>query len=94
MSLIKRPLLTEKMTTLGERNQYAFEVELASNKIEIAREIEKQFEVEVLSIRTIRYKGKRKVQFTRRGRFEGKRPEWKKAIVTLKEGQTIDVLEV
>jgi large subunit ribosomal protein L23 len=81
------------MTTLNERNQYAFEVAIDANKIEIAKAIEKRFEVNVLSIRTQRYKGKSKTQFTRRGRFEGKRPGWKKAIVTLKEGQTIEVLE-
>ncbi len=91
--IIKRPILTEKMTMLNERHQYAFEVELNANKIEIAKAIEKRFEVDVVSIRTIRYKGKRKVQFTRRGRFSGKRADWKKAIVTLKEGQTIEVLE-
>jgi large subunit ribosomal protein L23 len=92
-TIIKRPILTEKMTTLNERNQYAFEVAIDANKIEIAKAIEKRFEVNVLSIRTQRYKGKNKTQFTRRGRFEGKRPGWKKAIVTLQEGQTIEVLE-
>lgn len=92
-TIIKRPILTEKMTTLNEQNQYAFEVELNANKIEISKAIEKRFEVNVISIRTQRYKGKRKVQMTRRGRFGGKRPDWKKAIVTLKEGQTIEVLD-
>ena len=92
-TIIKRPILTEKMTMLNERNQYAFEVDINANKIEIARAIEMRFEVNVVSVRTQRYKGKRKVQLTRRGRFAGKRADWKKAIVTLKEGQTIDVLE-
>ena len=92
-TIIKRPILTEKMTTLNEQGQYAFEVDINANKIQIAQAIEKRFEVNVLSIRTIRYKGKRKSQFTKRGRFEGRRPSWKKAIVTLKEGQTIEVLE-
>ncbi len=92
-TIIKRPLLTEKMTMLNAHRQYAFEVMITANKIEIARAIEKQFSVNVESIRTIRYKGKQKSQFTRRGRFTGRRPSWKKAIVTLKEGQTIEVFE-
>lgn len=92
-SIIKRPILTEKMTNLGDRGQFAFEVELDANKIEIAKAVEKRFSVEVTSIRTILYKGKRKSQFTRRGRKEGRRRDWKKAIVTLKTGQTIDFIE-
>ena len=92
-SIIKRPILTEKMTMLGERNQYAFEVDINANKIEISNAIEKRFSVEIESVRTIRYKGKRKSQFTRRGRLEGFRASWKKAIVTLKEGQSIELLE-
>lgn len=92
-SIIKRPILTEKMTMLGERHQFAFEVDINANKIEISNAIEKRFSVEIESIRTIRYKGKRKSQFTRRGRLAGSRPNWKKAIVTLKEGQTIELLE-
>ncbi|MCZ7556641.1 MAG: 50S ribosomal protein L23 [Bacteroidia bacterium] len=92
-SIIKRPILTEKMTMLGEKHQYAFEVDINANKIEIAKAIEKRFSVDIESIRTIRYKGKRKAQFTRRGRIPGNRPNWKKAIVTLKQGQTIELLE-
>ncbi len=92
-TIIKRPILTEKMTTLGEKHQYAFEVDVNSNKIEIAAAIAKRFSVDIASIRTIRYKGKRKSQFTRRGRMVGNRSSWKKAIVTLKEGQSIELLE-
>ncbi|HOJ04318.1 MAG TPA: 50S ribosomal protein L23 [Bacteroidota bacterium] len=92
-SIIKRPILTEKMTTLGEHGQYAFEVDVKANKIEIAKAISKRFSVDVASIRTILYKGKRKAQFTKRGRLQGSRPSWKKAIVTLKKGQTIELLE-
>lgn len=92
-NIIKRPILTEKMTMLAEKNQYAFEVDINANKIEIAKAIEKRFSVEIESIRTIRYKGKRKSQFTRRGRLPGSRSNWKKAIVTLKTGQTIELLE-
>lgn len=92
--VIVKPILTEKMTTLGELRQYAFEVDINANKIDIVRAIEERFSVHVTSVRTIRYKGKTKAQFTRRGRFEGRRASWKKAIVTLKEGDTIELLEV
>ncbi|MFZ1731750.1 MAG: 50S ribosomal protein L23 [Bacteroidota bacterium] len=92
-SIIKRPILTEKMTMLAEHQQYAFEVDINANKIEIAQAITKRFAVEIQSIRTIRYKGKRKSQFTKRGRLAGNRASWKKAIITLKPGQSIELLE-
>ena len=91
-NVVIRPLLTEKMTELTEKNnQYGFIVDINANKIEIAKAIEKRFEVNVESVNTIRHKGKTKTQFTRRGRFSGRTPRYKKAIVTLKEGQTIDL---
>ena len=91
--IIKRPILTEKMTALGDKRQYAFEVAITANKIEIAKAIEKRFSVNVESIRTIRYKGKLKTHFTKKGRFTGNRPDWKKAIVTLVKNQSIDLIE-
>ncbi len=91
MSII-RPLLTEKNTKLQEQHQYVFEVTKNSNKIEIEREIEKRFNVKVKSIRTVIAKGKVITSMTRRGRFEGRRSDRKKAIVTLMEGYTIDLL--
>ena len=87
--ILKRPIVTEKMTALQERGQYAFEVELAANKIEIARAVEKKFNVTVVDVRTSRHKGKMKSQMTRKGRFAGRTPAWKKAIVRLKDGDTI-----
>ncbi|MBM4167929.1 MAG: 50S ribosomal protein L23 [Ignavibacteria bacterium] len=92
-SLLRRPILTEKMNILKDVRQYAFEVPHDANKIEIAREIEKKFKVKVESIRTQKVKGKHKTQFRRSGRFEGRTRSWKKAIVTLKEGDVIDLLE-
>lgn len=92
-AILKRPLITEKMTALADKRQYAFEVDLNANKIEIARAIEKKFNVTVESIRTIRSKGKRKSQMTKRGRIPGKRADFKKAIVTLKQDQKIDFFE-
>ncbi len=91
-SLLVRPLLTEKNTKLQEKRQYVFEVVKDSNRIEIKREIEKRFNVKVRSVRTVVVKGKIIGTLTKRGRFEGRRPKRKKAVVTLMEGYTIDLL--
>lgn len=88
--IIVRPLLTEKSTKMKEAtNTVAFVVDKRSNKIEIKRAVQKMFDVHVKDVRTMVVHGKVK----RMGRFEGKRPDWKKAVVTLKEGETIDFLE-
>lgn len=81
------------MTILQDKRQYAFEVDTEANKVEIARAVEKKFNVTVESIRTLSLKGKAKSQLTRRGRFSGTTSHWKKAIVTLKEGEKIDFVE-
>ncbi len=87
-----RPLVTEKMTQITEKiNKYGFVVDVNSNKIEIAKAIKERFNVDVVSVNTVKYKGKTKTQFTKKGRFEGKTPQFKKAYVSLKEGQTIDL---
>ncbi len=93
-SVLIRPLITEKMTGISEKHsaKYGFVVELDANKIEIAKAVKTKFNVDVISVNTIRYKGKEKTQFTKKGRFSGRTPKFKKAIVTLKEGQTIDIL--
>ncbi len=91
--ILKRPIVTEKMTALQEKGQYAFEVERDANKIEIKRAVEKKFNVTVLDVRTTVHKGKAKSQMSRRGRFEGRTPAWKKAIVRLKEGDKIQFFE-
>ncbi len=93
VSILKRPILTEKMNILKDVRQYAFEVPLDSNKIEIVKAIEKKFKVKVTSVRTQKIKGKKKSQFRRGGRFEGRTRMWKKALVTLKEGDSIELLE-
>jgi len=90
--VIKRPIVTEKAMKMQQSNQYCFEVALNSNKIEIKKAIEKMFEVNVLSIRTTRVKPKVKSRFTRRGLQKGKTNERKKAYITVKEGQTIDIV--
>lgn len=81
------------MTALSERRQYAFEVAMDANKIELIKAIQKRFNVTVVSARTAVVKGKKKTQLTRRGRFEGKVADRKKIIVTLKDGDKIDLVE-
>ena len=86
--VLKRPLITEKSNALREDdNQYAFEVASDANKVEIRQAVEAVFEVKVESVNTLTVMGKTR----RRGWVAGRRPNWKKAMVTLEEGQTIDV---
>lgn len=92
-TILVRPLITEKNTQLQEtQNQYAFEVGIDSNKIEIAKAVEKKFNVRVSKVRTVVVKGKKKSRMTKRGRFEGFRSDRKKAIVTLHKDSKIDFL--
>ena len=88
--VIKRPLVTEK-STIGreEANVVTFAVDPRANKMEIQRAVETLFEVDVLGVRTMRMRGKKR----RMGKFVGSRPEWKKAIVRLAEGQSIEFFE-
>ena len=80
--IIVRPLISEKSTDMMEENKYTFVVSSKANKIEIKNALESIFDVQVQSVNTANYKGKRK----RLGRFpEGKQPSWKKAIITLSE---------
>ncbi|MGA9117486.1 MAG: 50S ribosomal protein L23 [Bacteroidota bacterium] len=93
IEILKRPIVTEKMTALQEKGQYAFEVDRQANKIEIKRAVEKKFGVTVLDVRTLRHKGKAKAQMTRKGRFSGRTASWKKAVVRLKEGDKIEFFQ-
>ena len=89
-NVVKRALITEKGTVLREtRNQYHFEVARDANKIEIKRAIEAVFHVKVDSVQTMQMKGKQQM----RGRVIGYRNDWKKAIVTLKPDQKIELFE-
>ena len=91
-SVLVRPLITEKMNNLTEKQvQYGFLVDVNANKIEIAKAIKNKFNVDVVNVNTIKYKGKTKTQFTRKGYFKGKSASFKKALVTLKDGQKIDM---
>jgi large subunit ribosomal protein L23 len=88
------PLITEKMTNMSaDGGKYGFLVNTNANKIEIAKAIEKKFNVHVASVRTINHSGKTKTQFRKSGRFVGKTAKYKKAIVTLKKGETIELFE-
>ncbi len=86
--VLRRPLVTEKSSALkAESNKIVFEVAPQANKIEIKKAVEKLFEVNVDDVRTMVVRGKPK----RIGRFVGRRKNWKKAVVTLKEGTDLDV---
>jgi large subunit ribosomal protein L23 len=90
--ILLSPLYTEKMAGLQDAlNKYAFKVARDANKIEIKRAIETKFEVEVKSVRTMNMPGKIRQQLTRKGRFHGRRPSWKKAIITLESGHKLDL---
>ncbi len=89
--IILKPVITEKMTDLGEKlNRYGFIVLKDANKIEIKNAIEHLYGVEVVAINTMNYSGKTKSRFTKAGFISGKTGAYKKAIVTLAEGETID----
>ncbi len=88
--VVKRPLITEKAERNREASrQYAFEVHRDATKIQVKQAVEKLFSVHVLAVRTVVARGKTK----RVGRNIGRRPNWKKAFVTLKEGETIALFE-
>jgi large subunit ribosomal protein L23 len=91
MSIIKKPIITEKMTDQSERyNRYAFVVDSKVNKIEIKKAIAEMYDVNVESVRTMVCIGKKRVRGTKSGMIVGKTSTYKKAIVTLAEGDAID----
>ena len=92
MAYIVKPLVTEKMTAISEKqnNKFGFIVLPSANKIEIKKEIEAKYNVNVVSVITMNYAGKRKSRYTKAGVIKGRTKAFKKAIVTLKEGETID----
>ena len=92
MGYIIKPLVTEKMTAITEKqnNVFGFVVRPEANKLQIKEEVEKRYNVNVKSVSTIRYAGKTKSRYTKRGLVKGRTNALKKAIVTLSEGETID----
>lgn len=90
--IILKPLISEKAVALmneGEHPKYAFKVRLDANKFQIKDAIEQIFKVTVVSVNTMRMHGK----VRRMGKFQGRRSDWKKAVVTLKAGESIKVFE-
>jgi large subunit ribosomal protein L23 len=87
--VIIKPIITEKSSLISIHNKYVFQVSTNVNKIEIRNAVERLFNVKVTGVNTVVVKGKKK----RLGRFEGVTADWKKAVVTLKDGYKIDNFE-
>jgi large subunit ribosomal protein L23 len=91
MTVILKPIITEKMTQMGEKlNRYGFMVDRKANKLQIRQAIKDLYGVEVASINTLVFSGKNKSRFTKSGVISGRTSTYKKAIVTLAKGETID----
>ena len=91
MGIIVKPLVTEKMTAISEKsNRFGFIVRPDANKLEIKKEVEALYDVTVVGVNTMKYDGKAKRRYTKSGLIKGRRNAFKKAIVMLKEGDTID----
>lgn len=87
--ILIKPIVTEKSTALMEERKYTFCVPLSATKIQIRQAVEQIFKVKVQAVNTMPYEGKMK----RLGRTQGRRSDWKKAVVTLKPGETIELFE-
>ena len=92
MGIIIKPIVTEKQTAITEKfpNRYGFRVSPDANKLEIKKAVEVMYGVNVESVNTMNYAGKKKSRYTKSGIINGKTSAFKKAIVTLKEGETND----
>ena len=91
MTVILKPIITEKMTQLGEKlNRYGFMVDRRANKLQIKTAIKELYGVDVESVNTMVFSGKNKSRFTKTGVISGRTNAYKKAIVTLAKGETID----
>lgn len=92
MAIIIKPLVTEKMTGITDKknNRFGFIVAPDANKFEIKKEIQKVYNVHVVDVNTMKYAGKCQSRWTKAGLVKGQKPAYKKAVVTLKEDETID----
>ena len=92
MAFIIKPLVTEKQTKITEKNpsRYGFIVRPEANKLQIKKEVEALYNVTVVDVNTLRYAGKRSSRYTKAGLIKGQKDAFKKAIVTVKDGDTID----
>jgi large subunit ribosomal protein L23 len=88
--VLRRPIVTEKSSFQSENlNRYTFEVDVRANKLQVKEAVEKVFRVNVVAINVMRVRGKRR----RLGRIQGRTKDWKKAVVTIRSGQTIQFFE-
>ncbi|HLQ99043.1 MAG TPA: 50S ribosomal protein L23 [Sphingobacterium sp.] len=95
MEILRKPILTEKASLLTEDlNRYVFEVNPKANKLQIKKAVEQKFGVTVLAVNTSVVAGKLKSRYTKTGFVSGRTPRYKKAIITIKDGETIDVYSV
>jgi large subunit ribosomal protein L23 len=90
MSILKSPLVTEKISALNEKGKYGFIVDTTANKVEIKHAVEKQYNVNVTKVNTSNIMGKTKTRNTKAGVLTGKKSDYKKAIVSLASGEVID----
>ncbi len=90
MSILKRPIVTEKVSALNEQGKYGFIVDPNSNKVEIKKAVEKLYGVTVENVRTMNYLGKPKSRYTKSKAVTGRAASFKKAIVTVADGEVID----
>jgi large subunit ribosomal protein L23 len=90
MGILKKPLVTEKVSALNEKGKYGFIVDTDANKVEIKNAVEKQYGVNVERVNTMVVMGKKKTRYTKAGVLAGRKPSFKKAIVTLAAGEVID----
>lgn len=91
MNILLKPIITEKLTNQEETlNRYGFIVEKTANKLQVKKAVEEMYSVNVISVNTMRYGGKAKSRYTRTGIISGKTESYKKAIVTLVDGDKID----
>lgn len=91
MGIIIKPIVTEKMTGISEKmNRYGFRVSPSANKIQIKKAVEEMYSVTVTDVNTINYAGKKKSRYTKGGVVTGRVSAFKKAIVSVREGDKID----
>jgi large subunit ribosomal protein L23 len=90
MSVLIKPLITEKASALNEKGKYGFIVEKAANKVEIKKEVEKMYGVTVESVNTMIYQGRSKSRYTKSRIISGRTSSFKKAVITVADGDVID----
>lgn len=91
MGIIIKPIVTEKMTRISEKyNRFGFRVDPKATKLQIKKAVEQLYGVKVVAVNTMNYSGKNKSRYTKSGMIEGRTAAYKKALVTVKEGETID----